>query len=123
MASMGKARNAPRRGLPHLGAALFCERILVESDQVLSLIRVIDRVEIQTRPDIEEAIAAGTFAIPLFMVLMFRAGEARGDYTFAVRVVPPEGRKPSELFQGPLTFDRAEGGTVVRRWAVTFKRG
>jgi hypothetical protein len=103
--------DAEWRG-PYLQAAFFCERLLQETDGVLSAIRIVDHVTAQ-------AVEPGPFAnVGLTFVLSFKTGEARGYRKLTVEMVAPGGPSPlasgdeysqTILFEGP--GDR--GDTII----------
>jgi hypothetical protein len=66
---------------PHLQLAAFCEKVLIEANNVISLIRVLDRFNVNG-PTPEMAPATLTF----FLVVSFKAGFVRGKHT--IRIVP-----------------------------------
>lgn len=68
--------------IPHLIAALFCEKPLQEQDGVLSAIRIFDRVFI---PKLEQN-EPPQQVFPLALLLMFKSGGYKGKAK--VRVVP-----------------------------------
>lgn len=79
---------------PFLQTAAFCERVLHEQDGVLSLIRMVDRLI--TDPNVIEA--GGTpSAHQLFVVIMFKGGEARGSSQLTLAPVAPSGMKLAEI--------------------------
>lgn len=93
---------------PYLQAALFCERVIDEKDNVKSLIRIIDRLQIQatglevpeTMPPIERDLVA---------FLTFKSGEARGQVPIRITLTRPSGLTDAEpIWQGTVHF---EGGT------------
>lgn len=96
---------------PHVGIAVFCEKVLKEGDGVMSLIRVVDRVTF--------TVAAGATpqAYPLFVVIMFKSGDAQGTHPIALRSVGPSGQ-PLGTFEMPALFEgRDRGVSVVIQFA------
>jgi hypothetical protein len=90
---------------PYLTMAVLCQHALVEKDDVLSVIRVIDRLvtPVPVNPAVPRATPA--VAINLTAVLQFKSGAARGAYMIALRPEAPSGlRMPhtelSILFEG-----------------------
>lgn len=81
---------------PYIAAALFCERVLQESDGVLSAIRIIDQ-QIVHGPNVPGDMPPATMNATLLIAL--KAGETRGRYT--VRVAPEE---PSGQQLPPVDF-------------------
>lgn len=93
---------------PHLQAALICERVLQEQDGVLSIIRVIDRVTFQLGPD-GELIQPQH---PIFFVISFKAGKARGTYSIEIQREKPSGEQALVL-NAPVHFEGEERGANV----------
>ncbi len=72
---------------PYLTAALFCEKVLQETDGVLSLIRVLDQVTCTgTTPEMPQ------IPIPLNLVIAFKSGFVQGKYVVQVRPNSPSGK-------------------------------
>jgi len=91
---------------PYVRAALFCERVLVEKDNVKSLVRIIDRVTQKIvgpmPPD-----APVPFEHFMHLVVMLTPGSAKGRAEFAVTVEPPSGVGAKTLGSGSLHFEGA----------------
>ena len=93
---------------PYLQAALFCERVLDEKDNVKSLIRVIDRLQVQSRgPQTPEAMPE--VRRDLVAYLSFKSGSAVGPVPMRITLTRPSGLTDSSpLWQATVHF---EGGT------------
>lgn len=75
---------------PFVTMAVFCEKVLQEKDGVLSLIRVIDQLNLHVEgPDAPDEIPPGIAQTTL--VVSLRAGEARGSQRLKIRVERPDG--------------------------------
>ena len=106
-------RPGPDWGGPHLQAAFFCERLLQETDGVLSAIRIVDHITADTvSPSPPQA------RVNLTLVLSFKTGEARGPRELTIAMVSPGSPSPlppeehysqTILFEGP--DDR--GDTII----------
>ena len=107
-------------GGPYLCAAIFCEKVLEESDGVNSIVRIIDRFLFQGN---QEEMPASTIEITAYILL--KAGEFRGPATLSLEPVAPSGSKFPKLslqinFEGdgdrgvavkiPIRFVTAESG-------------
>lgn len=79
---------------PFLQTAAFCEKVLQEQDGVVSLIRMVDRIT--TDPGLLDA---GGFpsAHPLYVVVTFKGGEARGSAQLKLAPTAPSGMKLDEI--------------------------
>lgn len=104
---------------PYLAAAFFCEKVLQESDGVISAIRIVDRI-------IQAAIGSGTpetmppTPVNLTLVVTLKSGDARGRQHVAVTVEAPSGiRTPltagSVLLEGD---DRGANFIVQMAWVA-----
>jgi len=85
---------------PLLQIAAFCEKVLREKEGVLSLIRVVDRVNV-TGPSKEMP----QLPIKLVLVIAFKSGDMKGKFAIRVRPTTPSGRELppfefSALFEG-----------------------
>src|SRR5271157_4694811 len=79
-------------GGPYLSIAVFCEKLLQESDGGLSLIRVFDRY---TVAEPSESIPITT--IPLTLVILMRSGIFRGPSTINVVGYSPSGQEIANI--------------------------
>ncbi len=76
-------------GGPWVTAALFAERILTEKDDVVTLVRVVDRFT-ATLPDDEPEAAS---LIEATLIVRMKAGDFRGDTEVAIEQIDPTGRR------------------------------
>jgi len=85
---------------PFLTMAVFCDRVIEGKDSVLSIIRVVDRVDVTIPPDAQQP-----FKVPIAITLVigFRAGSARGAYILRLEVDTPTG-KTSLVGETPISF-------------------
>ena len=89
---------------PYVQLAAFCESVLQESGGVLSLLRVIDRVNVRlTNPDAPDELPAGQLETTLVVAL--KAGDARGRVPITIGMEKPDGTSPvpqrlEVLFEG-----------------------
>jgi hypothetical protein len=101
------AKKVPKanKEKPLMQMAVFCERVIEESDNVVSLMRIVDRVVVSTDKD---ELPPGI--IKLWIAVMFKAGDAIGKRTIKV-----EGKDPSGdsifVMQSNSTFEGAGHGT------------
>lgn len=92
---------------PYVQAALFCEHLLDEKDNVKSVIRIIDRILFQAAgPDVPDKMPE--FVREIVAVLMFKSGEARGPVPIKITLTRPSGLTDSDhIWEGTIHF---EGG-------------
>lgn len=90
---------------PHLAIAAFCETVIEDKSGVISLIRVVDRLNVTAQgPTAPEEMPPTT--LNWFLVLSWKSGEAKGSLT--VKIEP---ELPSGIRSQPLTFSaHFEGG-------------
>ena len=71
---------------PHLQVAAFCEKVLIETNQVVSLIRLVDRFNVSgPSPEMPPV------NLHFFLVISFKAGFIRGKHVVKVIPVSPSG--------------------------------
>jgi hypothetical protein len=82
--------SAPHNG-PFVAVAAFCEKVLRESDGVLSAVRIIDRITREiVGPDAPDTMES--FVVDyLTLLIVLRAGEARGRSGIRIRPEAPGG--------------------------------
>jgi len=96
---------------PFLQAALLCERALREKDNVLSIIRIVDRWHVRTPPRAPED-TLPAFAFPVTGVIAFKSGNFKGKKTLVLMMNAPDGTS-SELGGVPVLFEGDERGVNV----------
>ena len=70
----------------HLAIAVFCEKVLREADNVVSIIRIIDRFNIQCiTPELQ------TQTFPCTIFISFKSGFLRGKQIISIRPKSPDG--------------------------------
>lgn len=75
---------------PFVNMAVFCDRAMQETDGVVSIIRVVDQVNVQASgPDAPEELPPGG-EIQVTLVLMLKAGEAKGMQTVQIVLEHPD---------------------------------
>lgn len=88
--------------LPYVTAALFCERILQEKDDTLSVMRVADKLTLQVPPGgFPEGIKP---AIPVIFFLSLKSGPVVGQRNVTIRAIKPGGRPAKEVQTLPINF-------------------
>jgi hypothetical protein len=93
---------------PYLTAALICEKVLQEKDNVASAIRIIDRLTHTIRgPHLPEELPKVNFQFVIFISL--KAGAARGRHQLEVISEHPSGQR-NKLFSTSVLFEGEERG-------------
>ena len=87
---MSEEQQNPFELGPYVQVAAFCERVLREADGVMSLVRVVDRIEhVERRPDAPRDMPEVHY--PLTLVLALKSGKAKGRYEVTITPVQPSG--------------------------------
>jgi hypothetical protein len=94
---------------PFLAMAVLCEKVLREADGVISVIRVVDRVNVELRgpgaPDEMPPIP-----ISLNAVLSFKSGFAKGKYKVKLITRSPSGVESAAQNMPPIFLEGDERG-------------
>jgi len=94
---------------PHLTAALLCERVLVEKDDTVSVIRVVDRLIYTMNTPLNTSLLPplppiATFTFTAFIAL--KPGTRLGQMTVRIdQISPSRQRSPGTLFEFVLGTD------------------
>lgn len=97
---------------PYIQVAALCESVIEGKDGVLSLIRVIDRfTHTTTGPNPPEKMPP--FPINAMLVLMLKAGFARGSYQVRIRPHTPSQRTLPDVFLSMLFEADHRGQNVM----------
>jgi hypothetical protein len=104
----------------YLNIAVFCERVLREADNVMSLIRVIDRFYVRGA-----SVEMGNHVLRFVIVLLFKAGFLRGKQIIRVRPLSPS-KKQLPAMEIPTLFEGDEdrgNATVAETQFVVNEEG
>jgi hypothetical protein len=94
----------------HLSIAIFCEKVLREADNVLSVIRVIDRFNVfGPTPEMKQP-----YTLPFTILVSFKSGILRGKQLLEIRPILPDGTE-MQSFSFPMLFegDDERGNAVI----------
>ena len=96
-------------GGPYIKAALLCERVLVERDNVHTLVRVIDRFITQIPP------GQGVKPVPVkfYLVLMFTSGFAHHKMKVRADIVSPNGGTITSITNDVLFQGEDQGCNII----------
>ena len=100
-----------RNTKPFVQAASVCERILVESDGVASLIRLVDvfHIDFDSVPKVEGVPPGMEFSI----FISLKSGDLKGSFKLGIRLCRPEG-KAEEINFIPVTLNGGGHGANIR---------
>jgi hypothetical protein len=99
---------------PYLAVATFCERVLRESDDVMSVLRVVDQLNVAaTGPEVPEDLPPTPINLTLAIVL--RRGTARGRQRLKIVPEAPGGEQRDVAIDAWLNLagDEEAGANVV----------
>lgn len=98
---------------PFVNAAVFCETVIDGKDDVLSLVRIIDRMTINAQgAEAPDDLPPG--AVKANLVVMLRAGKALGGQKLRIDLETPDGnqmRSPEQTIH--FTAGEAGGANVI----------
>jgi hypothetical protein len=118
---MAKRAKIPERktGGPFLAAAVFCENILEDSDRTVSVIRIIDGVQIVLSPQAPADIPSPThpFPVTLNILLIFRTGDSPGEHNLKLQTESPDGKRDVGLEQVVTLSPEPNGGLSLKTLA------
>jgi hypothetical protein len=104
-------RKTPKAAMPYLITAAICEKCLLETDNAVSIIRVIDTITI---PEDRVPAPGERWTFPLNIAIVFKNGKATGKKRLILRAVGPTGKKV-RLGSWPFQFGNVpEGGNNIR---------
>jgi hypothetical protein len=93
---------------PYLVAALLCEKILQEKDEIVSIIRIVDRITV-TVPAATSPETLPPIPLNLNAFISLKSGNARGRHTIKWRTETPSGiTLPEQLL--PALFEGEDRG-------------
>jgi hypothetical protein len=93
---------------PHVQAAMLCEKVIEDKQNVLTLVRVVDELtHTVVGPEVPDEMPQ--FTTDLTMVVMLKADQARGRYSIKIRPWEPSGRD-LPVVQTPLHLTPGYGG-------------
>lgn len=85
--------------LPYIAAALLCEKVLQEKDEVISIMRIVDRLQYRV-----EGLPPGVKPIVnLQGLIMLKSGPVSGEHTVTIVAERPNGER-KELNRLPIVL-------------------
>lgn len=93
--------------VPFVAAAFFCERVLHEKDNVLSVVRIVDTyyvdADAKTPPNVVPV-------VPLTALVMVKSGSVRGESQITARIRFPSGHFVDSPAKWPILLNGGEHG-------------
>jgi len=74
---------------PYVGAALICERVIQETDGVLSIVRVVETFTVAPIRDLPAGVKRG---IEFTLLIMLKSGDVKGKSKVSIRLRYPSGK-------------------------------
>jgi len=106
---------------PYLKSAVFCEKVLREADNVFSLIRIIDRLNLTASgSEVPDSMPKTTYS--LNAVIMLIPDKARGRRDIKIEIEEPSGLKRERPFLATLQMEGEErGANLIAEMRITFE--
>ena len=105
---------------PYLQMAVFCEKVLEERDGVISVIRVIDRInETASGPNAPEAMPP--FEALLTAVITLKSGKARGGVQVEIEPEGPSGLKKPRAVMTAQMEGNERGQNLIMNIQMRFE--
>ena len=99
---MGEPKEQHQIFRAHLAMAVFCEKVLRETDNVLSVVRVIDRFNVAgATPEMQPSLLQFT------ILISFKSGFLRGKQPLTIRPKDPDGNEMASM-TFPMLFEGDE---------------
>jgi hypothetical protein len=98
---------------PYIGVATFCESVLREENNVVSVLRVVDQLNVgASGPEVPDEMPA--VATNLWIMLILRRGSARGRHRIKIRPEAPGGEQRNIAIESSVTFggDEESGANI-----------
>jgi uncharacterized protein DUF6941 len=93
--------------MPHVVAALFCEKVLQEKDGSLTVVRIADRLTYTLPPELPEGVKP---LAQLAGLIALRSGSASGKFTLKIRSNSPSGKQDEDFFSSPIELRGGDHG-------------
>jgi hypothetical protein len=110
----------PESNGPYLNYAVFCEKVLRETDGVLSLIRIIDRATVtitaSTAPGgqvVPQLLLPPAPPVPVTLVIGLKSGDFTGSVPVKMRIDTPSGFRLPDYETSAVFRGQEEGAVMV----------
>ncbi|HEY2933585.1 MAG TPA: hypothetical protein VGK99_17750 [Acidobacteriota bacterium] len=110
---------------PIVQVACICERFLQEPDNVISVIRVIDVVNLKqvaipaTSPDAKPS-QAMVHVMDFAIVVALKAGDLTGEFRISIVMEDPKGKRVTVMNDLPVALKGDDGVNAVVRFGLPF---
>jgi hypothetical protein len=123
---MSKKKRSTKKGGPYLAAALFCENVIEDKENVLSAIRLVDRMLLNlvgAPPDFPSK--ENRLQVPVTILLCFKTGDFPGEHTVSIVATSPSGKKNPVVDQKLAFTTQKNGGAnwIARTTLAVFSGG
>jgi hypothetical protein len=119
MIMSAEVRNPFERG-PYVQIAAFCERVLHETDGVVSLIRIVDVItHTEHGPKAPEEMPEVHF--PLFLVITLKSGTARGRNEITIIPEQPSGETLQPITLSVMMEGEGKGVNITSRIDLPYR--
>jgi hypothetical protein len=98
---------------PYPVAAVFCEKVLLERDNVVTPVRVIDRVYLN-RDSYEASTQDANAFVQIAFLLKYISVNYSGKHTLSISVLNPAGKESNLIEPAPIVFAANRIGIQVR---------
>lgn len=97
---------------PYVAVACVCEKVLIEQDNVASVIRIVDTFNLQI-PESLSAVPGKPAAVLLTAFISIKAGEATGPHEIALVLRQPNGKR-GDPNRFPVVLNKPEDGANLK---------
>ena len=102
--------------VPYVAAALFCETIIHEKDDVITIVRMVDIYQLEHPKDLPPGVQP---MIQPSLLVALKSGELTGKGEVAVSVSKPSGGKPTEALTFPVLLKGGgHGVNLISRLSI-----
>lgn len=100
---------------PLIQAACICDNIIIDGEGVATLIRIIDKIQVNIPTGLPAGLQAG---FPLNIFVRVGAGEARGSGTVSIQARKPDGKSGGKAISHAVFSETHHGVQVKTQFQV-----
>jgi hypothetical protein len=97
---------------PHVAVACVCEKVLIEPDNVVSVIRIVDTFYLQI-PEGFSAVPSRPLGVALTAFVSVKAGDVTGQHEIGLVLRQPNGKK-GDPKKWPIVMNQPEEGANLK---------